>query len=250
MRRRETWPRSEAGSPAARGQGGRHRRCLRAGRQLAAARSAARRGRRPPRGGALHGLIHPARRSISFRGASSPRESEKPSKSPKNHGGVGMDVRVIVRKRPVEDGLMDCITVSAPKLTLLEQKVKVDLTKFMEEHTFTYDDTFGELDDTRELYDRSVQDLVTNVFDGGTSTAFCFGQTASGKTFTLFGAGGGKVMSTSLLEAGAEGEAQKGGVYLLAAYEIYQHVRQLSEQDPEAYFTVALSSKLVHFVFA
>ena len=178
------------------------------------------------------------------------RESEKPSKSHgKNHGGVGMDVRVIVRKRPVEDGLMDCITVSAPKLTLLEQKVKVDLTKFMEEHTFTYDDTFGELDDTRELYDRSVQDLVTNVFDGGTSTAFCFGQTASGKTFTLFGAGGGKVMSTSLLEAGAEGEAQKGGVYLLAAYEIYQHVRQLSEQDPEAYFTVALSSKLVHFVF-
>ena len=130
----------------------------------------------------------------------------------KNHGGVGMDVRVIVRKRPVEDGLMDCITVSAPKLTLLEQKVKVDLTKFMEEHTFTYDDTFGELDDTRELYDRSVQDLVTNVFDGGTSTAFCFGQTASGKTFTLFGAGGGKVMSTSLLEAGAEGEAlQRAG---------------------------------------
>jgi hypothetical protein len=33
---------------------------------------------------------------------------------------------------------------------------------------------------------------VVNFFGGGTSTCFCFGQTASGKTFTLFGAEGGK----------------------------------------------------------
>ena len=160
----------------------------------------------------------------------------------RNHGGVAMDVRVIVRKRPVPEGEVDVIDVSAPKLTVLEQKVKVDLTKYMEEHAFTYDDTFSEADDTRELYDRSVQDLVTNVFDGGTSTAFCFGQTASGKTFTLFGAGGGQIMTSSLVQEGSQDEAAKGGVYLLAAYEIYQHVKEIMQNDPDTQMTVALSS--------
>jgi kinesin family protein 2/24 len=80
-----------------------------------------------------------------------------------------------------------------------------------------------------------VQDLVDNMFRGGTSTAFCFGQTASGKTFTLFGAGGGQ----ETLEGASEAEAaERGGVYLLAAHDIYRRVEAMAA---EAGAVVALS---------
>jgi len=52
--------------------------------------------------------------------------------------------------------------------------------------------TFSQADTTGEIYTRGCAALVANFFTGGTSTCFCFGQTASGKTFTLFGAEGGK----------------------------------------------------------
>ena len=49
--------------------------------------------------------------------------------------------------------------------------------------------------------------------------------------------------STALMDAGAEQEAEKGGVYMLAAVEIYQLVQQICEGDSDAFMTVALSSK-------
>lgn len=107
--------------------------------------------------------------------------------APGHSGQLGMDVRVIVRKRPVPGEQVDVLTVSSSRISILEHKVKVDMTKYDDKHDYVYDNTFGDLDDTRDVYQKSVQDLIENVFSGGTSTAFCFGQTASGKTFTLFG---------------------------------------------------------------
>jgi hypothetical protein len=159
----------------------------------------------------------------------------------KNHGGVGMSVSVVVRKRPVFDEREDVMLVLSPMVTVYEQKVKVDLTKYVDEQHFTYDDAYGEGDSTDVLYQRSVHELVGNMFQGGTSTAFCFGQTASGKTFTLFGAEGGQSIHESLVGAGAESEAARGGVYLLAAYDIFQTAEALKASDPGSKYTVALS---------
>ena len=39
-----------------------------------------------------------------------------------------MAVKVIVRKRPVPEGEVDCLEVNGPVVTAHEQKVKVDLT--------------------------------------------------------------------------------------------------------------------------
>ena len=108
-----------------------------------------------------------------------------------------VNVRVVVRKRPVPASERDCVEVRAPSVQVVEPKVKADLTKYKHTHTFDFDDSFSELEDTQEIFDSSVHDLVTNAFDGGTSTCFCFGQTASGKTFTLFGRGGGLEGHTS-----------------------------------------------------
>ena len=87
------------------------------------------------------------------------------------------DVKVIVRKRPVTGSEMDILRAVPPKVLVQEAKTKVDLTKYITEHHFSYDDSFGEFDDTRCVYNRCIQPLVDNVFEGGTSTAFCFGQT-------------------------------------------------------------------------
>jgi kinesin family protein 2/24 len=103
------------------------------------------------------------------------------AKEKAQNGNQMATVRVIVRKRPVQEGERDFVEVQAPLVLVNEDKLKVDLTKFTQQHTFTYDDSFGEFDDTQELFQRSIYDLVVNVLDGGTSTAFCFGQTASGK---------------------------------------------------------------------
>jgi len=62
-----------------------------------------------------------------------------------------------------------------------EGKVKVDLTKYVQTHVFEYDDTFDEHESTGDLYERSAAELIENFYQGGTSTCFCFGQTASGK---------------------------------------------------------------------
>ena len=78
--------------------------------------------------------------------------------------------------------------------------------------------------DTTDVYRRSVHSLVHNLFQGGTSTCFCFGETASGKTYTLFGecgtVGGGKgeVASPSSPE----------GLYMMAARRIFDEAAEAS----------------------
>jgi len=129
----------------------------------------------------------------------------------------GERIHVAVRKRPVSDGQTDVLRCGASDLVLLEPRKKVDLTQYTHQHAFAYDSCFSERDTTVDLWQRSVYSLVYNLFQGGTSTCFCFGQTASGKTHTLFGQCGG-------------GES-KGiqGLYQIAAQKIFDTVQELSD---------------------
>ena len=129
----------------------------------------------------------------------------------------GERIHVAVRKRPVSDGQTDVLRCGESDLVLLEPRKKVDLTQYTHQHAFAYDSCFSERDSTVDLWQRSVYSLVYNLFQGGTSTCFCFGQTASGKTHTLFGQCGG-------------GES-KGiqGLYQIAAQKIFDTVQELSD---------------------
>jgi hypothetical protein len=80
----------------------------------------------------------------------------------------------------------------------------VDLTKYIEEHQFTFDNVFESDQDNREVYDECVLPLVSETFTGAKTTCFAFGQTGSGKTFTMMGTPDGAV----------------SGMYTLAAYDI------------------------------
>ncbi|EFN51754.1 hypothetical protein CHLNCDRAFT_16969, partial [Chlorella variabilis] len=111
-------------------------------------------------------------------------------------------IRVIVRKRPLnkkelernEADVLEC-DAQASCLYVNEPKVKVDLTKYTERHTFRqapecrmpcrFDDVFDEQVDNSQLYEQAVQPLVGTIFRGGKGTCFAYGQTGSGKTFTM-----------------------------------------------------------------
>ncbi|KAK2079510.1 hypothetical protein QBZ16_001904 [Prototheca wickerhamii] len=101
-------------------------------------------------------------------------------------------IRVIVRKRPLnrkeEDrGDTDVLECDTPHSTLYvnEPKQKVDLTKFIERHTFRFDDVFGEDVDNDLLYATAIRPLISTIFRRGKATCFAYGQTGSGKTYTM-----------------------------------------------------------------
>lgn len=98
-------------------------------------------------------------------------------------------IRVAVRKRPLNSrerarGESDIVSVqpAQSRLTVTEEKQKVDLTRFDCEHAFHFDATFDERDDNYAIYKRMCEPLVQFVMEGkGRSGAvFAYGQTGSG----------------------------------------------------------------------
>ncbi|OMJ88408.1 hypothetical protein SteCoe_9627 [Stentor coeruleus] len=104
-------------------------------------------------------------------------------------------IQVIVRKRPlnskeISKGDQDILhRTSSDTLVVREQKLKVDLTKFIEEHHFTFDGVYNEDTTNQELYVSAIQPIVQASFQGAKVTCFAYGQTGSGKTFTMMGEG-------------------------------------------------------------
>ncbi|TPX60172.1 hypothetical protein SpCBS45565_g07570 [Spizellomyces sp. 'palustris'] len=114
-------------------------------------------------------------------------------------GGVGergdARIRVFVRKRPLNDreqaipSIFDTITPTQTTLHLHEPKTRMDLSKTIETHSFSFDAVFDESVGNRGVYERTVMGMVRNMFEGGRGTVFAYGQTGSGKTHTVFGDG-------------------------------------------------------------
>jgi kinesin family protein 2/24 len=104
-----------------------------------------------------------------------------------------MKLNVCVRKRPlfpkeIEKGEIDCISVANPNVSVHECKKKVDgITKYVDNHDFTFDNAFYEKEDTEDLYLCSVQPLIPSLLQNGVVTVFAYGQTGSGKTHTMKG---------------------------------------------------------------
>ncbi|GAA5801996.1 hypothetical protein HPULCUR_007456 [Helicostylum pulchrum] len=127
---------------------------------------------------------------------------------------LNQKIRVCVRKRPLSKKEIEkCekdITPAASVRTVHvnEPKVKVDLTKYIEQHTFNFDDVFDIENTNDHIYERTAQPLVKYIFNGGKATCFAYGQTGSGKTYTMMD--------------------PKHGLYILAAKDIF-NMLQLPE---------------------
>lgn len=104
-----------------------------------------------------------------------------------------LKICVCVRKRPIfrkeeQAGEIDAISCSNPCVIVHEPKLRVDgITKYLENHQFTFDNSFGVTDETTDVYANSLRPLCPFILDKGTVTCFAYGQTGSGKTFTMKG---------------------------------------------------------------
>ena len=93
--------------------------------------------------------------------------------------------------------------------------MKVDLTKYIEEHIFSFDNSYDKEADNNQIYQECVLPLVSETFKGAKTTCFAYGQTGSGKTFTMMGTSNGEVP----------------GLYLLAAYDIIEYLNMYTDLD-------------------
>ena len=119
-------------------------------------------------------------------------------------------IRVIVRKRPLGKKELakndqDVVDIrNNRQVVVKELKVKVDLTKYIEEHAFNFDLAFDETITNEQIYLQTVRPMIEAAFHKIKVTCFAYGQTGSGKTFTMMG-----------------NRRQIPGLYLLAAYDIF-----------------------------
>lgn len=78
---------------------------------------------------------------------------------------------------------------------------------------FNYDKTFGEEVKTIEVYNDIAKPIVTSVVNGLNGTIFAYGQTSSGKTYTMQGSGS--------IEDGSHSD---GGIVHMAVKDIFSHI--------------------------
>ncbi|KAH9600071.1 Kinesin motor domain [Trypanosoma melophagium] len=143
------------------------------------------------------------------------RASPTPLTRRPGEGGVtkrkASRIVVVVRKRPLNsselsDGLYDVLATDPDNthaIALLEPKQKVDLTRYIEKHRFSYDLVLDDKQSNRDVYEKACKPLVETVFEGGCATCFAYGQTGSGKTYTMLG------------------KDDQEGIYLMAARDLY-----------------------------
>ncbi|XP_063153876.1 kinesin-like protein KIF2C isoform X1 [Candoia aspera] len=140
---------------------------------------------------------------------------------------------VCVRKRPLnkqELGKKECdiiTVVSKNSILVHEPKVKVDLTKYLENQPFRFDFSFDEKATNEMVYWFTARPLVHTVFEGGKATCFAYGQTGSGKTHTMGGDFSGKVQKAAK------------GIYAFASQDVFllQNQPRYRAQGLEVYVT-------------
>lgn len=129
---------------------------------------------------------------------------------------IDHQICVCVRKRPLskkELNKKEIDVVIVPKgdyCVIHEPKLKVDLTKYLENHKFWFDYAFDENANNELVYRYTAKPLVDTIFNQGMATCFAYGQTGSGKTHTMGGTFSGKQQDCTK------------GIYALAATDVFK----------------------------
>uniref|UniRef100_A0A0D9Z5H1 Kinesin motor domain-containing protein n=1 Tax=Oryza glumipatula TaxID=40148 RepID=A0A0D9Z5H1_9ORYZ len=98
------------------------------------------------------------------------------------------NVQVVLRCRPLSEEEQRANVQSAISCDDLKREVTVLHSLFKQaDKTFTFDKVFGPKAQQRSIYDRAVKPIVKDVLEGYNCTVFAFGQTGTGKTYTMEG---------------------------------------------------------------
>jgi kinesin family protein 2/24 len=138
-----------------------------------------------------------------------------------------MRIRVVVRKRPMSNAESTAskeVDVIHPldyddygRVLVYQAKTRVDLTRQIETVPFAYDNVFDESSCNKDIYERTVRNLIPGVFDGGQwASVFAYGQTGSGKTFTMMGCN-----VTGINAGTSKDDTANYGLYYMAALDVF-----------------------------
>uniref|UniRef100_A0A453RRZ1 Kinesin-like protein n=1 Tax=Aegilops tauschii subsp. strangulata TaxID=200361 RepID=A0A453RRZ1_AEGTS len=100
-----------------------------------------------------------------------------------------VNVQVLLRCRPFSD---DELRSNAPQVvTCNDYQREVAVTQTIAgkqiDRVFTFDKVFGPTARQRDLYDQAIIPIVNEVLEGFNCTIFAYGQTGTGKTYTMEG---------------------------------------------------------------
>ncbi|EPS68865.1 hypothetical protein M569_05900, partial [Genlisea aurea] len=132
-----------------------------------------------------------------------PRSSDKSGRdlrsgegsfSGKHDKDKGVNVQVILRCRPLNE---DEVRLHTPvAISCNENKREViavqNIANKQIDKTFLFDKVFGPASEQKDLYDQAVSPIVFEVLEGYNCTIFAYGQTGTGKTYTMEGGGARK----------------------------------------------------------
>lgn len=135
---------------------------------------------------------------VSLSPSQTPRSSDKSvrelrsadsNSSTKNEKDKGVNVQVLVRCRPLSE---DELRVHTPVvISCSESRREVSAVQNIAnkqiDRTFAFDKVFGPSSQQKELYDQAVSPIVNEVLEGYNCTIFAYGQTGTGKTYTMEG---------------------------------------------------------------
>ncbi|KRX22079.1 Kinesin-like protein KIF2A [Trichinella nelsoni] len=139
-------------------------------------------------------------------------------------------ITVCVRVRPLNEKEIarkqfSVVTVAKRDVIILHQpQTKVDTTKFLENQTFRFDYVFNESCTNDMVYQYTAKPLTRTIFEKGFATCFAYGQTGTGKTYTMSGGVEGKQLN---VDSGIYGKTVQD-IFHLLNYEYYELNLQVS----------------------
>ncbi|KAL4570978.1 hypothetical protein LXL04_017727 [Taraxacum kok-saghyz] len=103
----------------------------------------------------------------------------------------GVNVQVIVRCRPLSNDETKAHTPVVITCTENKKEVSVfqNIASKQIDRSFVFDKVFGPNTQQRDLYHAAVSPIVFEVLEGYNCTIFAYGQTGTGKTYTMEGGG-------------------------------------------------------------
>ena len=101
-------------------------------------------------------------------------------------------VRVVVRCRPLSSkeksqGHFKIIDIDSKSCSVTINNPKANKTDETGRRVFTYDSAYDDDAKQEDLYEENFRSLVNSVLNGFNGTIFAYGQTGTGKTFTMEG---------------------------------------------------------------
>ncbi|KAG2624273.1 hypothetical protein PVAP13_3KG119900 [Panicum virgatum] len=119
---------------------------------------------------------------------------------PKGDKEKGVNVQVILRCRPLSDEETKSNTPVV--ISCNERRREVAATQIIAnkqiDRTFVFDKVFGPSSRQKDLFEQSISPIVNEVLEGYNCTIFAYGQTGTGKTYTMEGGGTRKVKNGEL----------------------------------------------------